>query len=206
MIALKRYADWRPSQFDTPGLKCPDQQDWYVGPCIRTRDSDALERANFDELIARLRKVGTEDEDFIIGEFGHWACGWFQIAIIRPDTKAAEIAETCRHKLADIYPCLSDDRWSEYEWNDASESWDAWQYRDVAKELGKVFGLSDRAVDLLCDHKDTLYSWCADNASAPCYLEDATFQWELTAPSREAVAALLRACRDEKRKGPVENG
>jgi hypothetical protein len=116
---MKRYRDFQPTGFDPKGLALYDQQDWYVVPnCGRNRDSGP-EESNF---FVALKMLGGESETVEVHRFGHWACGWFEIIIVNPDSPQAAIAEDIERCLAE-YPLLDDDDFSEREWNEASEYW-----------------------------------------------------------------------------------
>ena len=45
---MQKYSKWSPTGFDPAGLNCEDQQDWMVLPVSITRDSGALEKANWE--------------------------------------------------------------------------------------------------------------------------------------------------------------
>jgi hypothetical protein len=100
--------------------------DYYVF-MGRTRDSDALERANFD---AALAAIGGEDwgDDggpgrvMIITE-NHWAVGWVEwIAIHESATQAIAKAETVLARL-ESYPVVDEDLLSQYEHEEAHQVW-----------------------------------------------------------------------------------
>jgi len=57
-----------------------------------------------------------------VHRFGHWACGWFEIILVRPDTNAAKTAEEIEAALAD-YPILDECDHSEREMGAANETW-----------------------------------------------------------------------------------
>lgn len=109
--------------------------DYYSAGVGQSRDSDALERANFD---AMLKAIGGEqtsedkedpnDPDCALSlvrvvRENHWAVGWVEwIAIHESAIEALEIADKLKGKLED-YPVISEDLWSEYEQRDADETW-----------------------------------------------------------------------------------
>ena len=111
------YREFAPTAFDTGGLNLPDQQNWMVGPCILTRDSEALEKSNYDEMLDQLQNLDGWEEH----EFNHWACGWFSIIIAEPSSKAYEILIEIEGALAD-YPVLCDERFSRYYEDEESAS------------------------------------------------------------------------------------
>lgn len=119
---LKQYQNWAPTPQDVRGLSCDDRQDWYVAPVIRTRDSLALERANFDAAYRSLVAVDLQGEDHEVHRFGHWGPGWYEIILVRPNSRAYHEAVRLQASLQD-YCALDEDLWSEYEWSDANEAW-----------------------------------------------------------------------------------
>lgn len=122
---METYSTWRPTGADASGLALEERQGWLVLPVIKTRDSGALERANFDAALASLPK----GDDHEIHRFGHWACGWFEVILVRPETFAHGAAIDIEAALSD-YPILSDSLFSDYEQADADETWRAC-YRDA---------------------------------------------------------------------------
>ena len=98
---MKSYSEFRPTQFDSTGLGLDDQQNWLVAPVSQTRDSEALNRANFD---ATLRELGGESDTVQVHRFGHWGPGWFEIILIdATDTARVQIAQEIEDALSD-YP------------------------------------------------------------------------------------------------------
>ena len=116
---MKTYAEFQPTGFDPKGLALDDKQNWIVVSCGTNRDADCLTRSNF---IAALEILGGESEDVEVHRFGHWACGWFEIIIVRPDSPAAKEAEEIEAALEN-YPVLDDTAFSELETEEADETW-----------------------------------------------------------------------------------
>ena len=114
---MMTYSEFRPTAFDARGLGLDDRQDWLVGPVSQTRDSEALERANFKVAMEELDRVDPEGDDHELHRFGHWGPGWFEIVIIRPDTDCHREAIDMEAALAD-YPVLCEHTWSEMELED----------------------------------------------------------------------------------------
>jgi len=90
---MQTYREFRPTGFDVAGLGCDDRQDWLVGPCSITRDSGILDLSNWHSMIADFERIDPDGEDHEIHSFGHWACGWFEIMLIRPNSAVAQSAE-----------------------------------------------------------------------------------------------------------------
>lgn len=116
------YSKWAPTQFDTKGLNLEDRQDWLVCPVIRTRDSDTLERSNFEVMQNILREVDSEEDNWEVHRFGHWGPGWFEIILVRPDTECMSRAQEAEDSLCS-YSVLCDEHFSQLEHEDAQETW-----------------------------------------------------------------------------------
>jgi hypothetical protein len=138
-MTLQRYRDWRPTGFDTAGLGLADRQDWLVGPVSRNRGSEGgtdyasiLTESNFGVVLADLRTYDTDGEDSTIEvhRFGHWACGWFDIILVRPGTQAAEKAEEWAAFLSEVHPVASDEDLSERETEAQDRAWETASLRD----------------------------------------------------------------------------
>jgi len=123
---MQPYGKYAPTPLDTKGLALPDRQDWLVGPCTLSRDSDAVSRANWQALLNLLRAT---DGDFEVHRFGHWACGWFELLLVRPGSAAETMAHDAESALAD-YPILDDELFSLEEHSDAIETWRAMRHRE----------------------------------------------------------------------------
>lgn len=117
MITLKKYADFKPSAFDTAGLGLPDRQGWLVAPVGVNRDADCLTQANWQAGVAAIEKAAAADaeDSWETPRFGHWACGWLQICIVRPGSAAALAALKLAQKLEN-YPVLDEDLLGELEY------------------------------------------------------------------------------------------
>lgn len=128
---MKLYKNWAPSQHDIKGLNLADRQEWFVAPVIHTRDSDALERSNYKVILKELEKQPTsrtalnKDElDYEVHSFNHWACGFFEIILVRPGTLCDEFAEKWEDALQE-YPIADEFDYSNEENEEAQEVWTA---------------------------------------------------------------------------------
>lgn len=141
-----RYADWSPTQFDTKGLNVANQQDWLVLESVgRNRDNEnhPLVASNWGETIKALSKCSEQADDGNGGDweilsFGHWACGWFEIIIVRPDSAAHTVAGEIECALSD-YPVLNESDYSEREALATEEYWMQMSLRErvaMCKERG----------------------------------------------------------------------
>ena len=132
---MPTYKEFRPTGFDTHINFDDDREDWLVCPCGRNRDSQILERCNFD---ACLEILGGESDTVEVHRFGHWAVGWFEVILVSP-TRSAEVEEIER-SLAD-YPILDEDKYSDQEWTEVAEYWASLRVADRV-ELCQRFGVS----------------------------------------------------------------
>lgn len=107
--------------------KCYVGAEWpdYYSFLGRSRDSDALERANFD---AGLKAIGGEQSKNdlplvkVVRE-SHWAVGWVEwIAIHESATEALKLADKIKTEMED-YPVVDEFLFSEYETEEADEVW-----------------------------------------------------------------------------------
>ena len=104
--------------------------DYYSAGVGRSRDSDALERSNFDAMVEALDAVGFDDPDydddspaFTIVRESHWAVGWVEWIAIHADAGTLlQAADKLAGDLAD-YPVIDECKYSEYEQSDADETW-----------------------------------------------------------------------------------
>lgn len=102
-----------------------DWSGWYSAGFGQSRDSDALERANFQAAYAALphgNEAGDEPSVQIVRE-GHWAVGWVEWIAIHPsDAEALSIArQLC--KRANDYPVLDEELFSRIEDEYCEATW-----------------------------------------------------------------------------------
>lgn len=131
---MQAYKDFRPTGFDPRGISLPDQQNWLVLPCGQNRDSNALDRSNFE---CALEELGGESDAVEIHRFGHWACGWFEIIIVDPASEKAAIAFEIEAALEN-YPVLNEEHFSELEYSEVSDYWARMSVRDRIEYLARA--------------------------------------------------------------------
>ena len=120
---MKRYADWKPTQFDAPGLAIDDEREaWLVAPCMLTRDSGTLDHSNWAVQSESFDAEDPDGTDHETHRFGHWACGWFETTIVRPESKCARLAADFEASLGD-YPVLDESHLCELESLKVVEDW-----------------------------------------------------------------------------------
>lgn len=102
--------------------------DYYSAGVGKSRDSGALERANFQAMFKQLEPLDTgetPDGDVTVRVVreNHWAVGWVEwIAIHESNTAALSTADAIMGKLAD-YPVIDDELFSSIEDEDCRETW-----------------------------------------------------------------------------------
>ena len=130
---LDTYASFRPTCFDAAGYALADRADWYVLPVGVNRDSDTLARSNWRVALARLKAAcpdGEGPDTYEVHRFGHWACGWFEVALVNPACEAAvAVAVDIAVALAG-YPILSEEDFSDAEEDAARKTWQGMTTRD----------------------------------------------------------------------------
>lgn len=86
----------------------------------QSRDSDALERANFEAMRRALKGC----KGWQVVRESHWAVGWVEwIAISPRASKALKIANEIMEAFAD-YPCIDEMLYSEIEDDDCRQTWE----------------------------------------------------------------------------------
>lgn len=121
----RTYREFQPTGFDSrsnfvayDSEAIDSIQNWLVGPS-RNRDSSCLEESNFAVV---LKDLGGEGDNVQVHRFGHWACGWYELILIRPETREASSWAEWESALAD-YPVADDSDFSERECEAANETW-----------------------------------------------------------------------------------
>lgn len=104
-----------------------EYKDLYV-LLSRSRDSDILTESNFD---CALESLGGESDNVQVHRFGHWACGWFELLMIKGNTKEFNKAEEIEGSLEN-YPVLNDSDCFEREWDAKTEYW---QEMDLSERI-----------------------------------------------------------------------
>jgi len=131
---LQRYKDFAPTPFDPKGLNLEDQQDWLVSPVSVTRDTADHDytKSNWKVIETELEKV--DPDNYQVHNFGHWACGWFEILIVKPGSVASKALVNFCNQLED-YPILDEDMHSEMEHSSACETWHWLDLADRVKAI-----------------------------------------------------------------------
>lgn len=143
------------------GCSVPDDRDaWLIAPCGQNRDSDSLTRSNFAVQLAELERIESElqveGEEYVdvyeLHRFGHWACGWVEIIIVRPDSPAAVYCAELADSLAD-YPVADEEHLSQLECDEAAESWDNYGADDMKRAIRAKFReVAPSVVEFLADN------------------------------------------------------
>lgn len=104
-------------------------EDYFQSGVGHSRDSNALERANFDAMVAALKAVG-EPADwphdfaaFQIVRESHWAVGWVEWIAIHESAEALLERASAIMKEFENYPVIDDELFSQYENDEANETW-----------------------------------------------------------------------------------
>ena len=101
--------------------------DYYSSGVGQSRDSDALERANFQAMLNKLGGEASDDETgdplVTVVRESHWACGWVEwIAIHESNERALKIADEQNARLLN-YPVLDEELYGQIEDEDCAQTW-----------------------------------------------------------------------------------
>ena len=110
---MQTLREFKPTSYDRSGATFAsllDQLDWLVLPVTRNRDSGLLPQSNWACVDSSLENL----EEWEIVRFSHWACGWFEIIIVKPNSKAHQLASEIAERLEN-YPVLDEDDYSNRE-------------------------------------------------------------------------------------------
>lgn len=150
MNKLKTFGQWR----DRPNYACwlpDDWGNWLVCPAVTNRDADTLTRSNWESMVKALEEAEPEGaDDWRTIEESHWACGWVRLAVVRPGSKCAEVAQEIADGLED-YPIVDEDHFGRLEWDEYTEAWEDWGWKDFAARLRDEFELPERVTMRLFD-------------------------------------------------------
>jgi hypothetical protein len=105
--------------------------DWLVTEFDHHRESECRQESNYHVALKKLEDVAIGDEVTEL-RFGHWAVGWVEHILVRPDTAAHRLAVTLAEKLED-YPLLDEDDHSERQQKAADLTW-----RDCYSEKERI--------------------------------------------------------------------
>ena len=105
----------------------------------RSRDSDCLTESNW---FSALRELGGESDNVTIDHFGHWACGWWVSLSVRAGTPEHDIARKIADRLEN-YPVLDEEDFSQREYEDALDVWNAYTVQDRIEYIRRHAGQFD---------------------------------------------------------------
>ena len=92
-----------------------------------TRDSGLLDESNWHCVKADLLQVAERagvPESVYTWRASHWACGWVEYLMVKPDAPQAVLqkADEILNALAD-YPVYNEEDWSDREYNAIDQYW-----------------------------------------------------------------------------------
>jgi len=126
---------------------------YYVGPSVH-RDSDILQKSNFDAALKMLGGESSEGRDVVVASSSHWAVGWLDEIFVHKDAAdKVAILEDILERIAD-YPVLDEDdyRQRESEANDEN-------YKDYGRdEALKILGFENKKLTK-ADEKKLWEAW-----------------------------------------------
>lgn len=132
--------------------------DWLIGPAGQHRDSDTIERSNFEVARDRLLAVDPDQHDHEVIRMRHWAVGWVEEIAYRPGSEVARVADSIRESL-DGYAILDEHHHSKLESDEVNESWVSWQARDVRRDVTRELVSRIDPDDATCMSADEIEAW-----------------------------------------------
>lgn len=167
-------------KWETPGDYGGFDPVGHYGVIGQNRDSDALARSNWQVACQWLAEAaGIDAVPELEGGFGgdpndappvytwragHWAVGWVEYLMVRPDASEAvlEAAQAIKDSLSD-YPVLDDEHYSNLEYAERCDYWAGMSVRhraEVIKESGADVSIfAARREELPCDDSGRLEEW-----------------------------------------------
>lgn len=124
----KEYRNFKPTAFDHH-YNIENRENWLLVPVSQNRDSDTLEKCNFESA---LKILGGESETVEVHRFGHWGPGWFEIILVDP-SRLNDVEEI--ESALESYPVLDEEAYSEAEFEAERESFDSWIESDLYRTL-----------------------------------------------------------------------
>lgn len=114
---------------------------------VKHRDSQALERSNFDVISEDLRRTYPDDVDVMT--MGHWGYGWVDRVVYNAEAVGVrEAVDQWESALAD-YPVADEERFTEYEYDDTH--YDGECYAEEPRHCGCGFPFwTDGAYGIAC--------------------------------------------------------
>lgn len=183
---MKTLREFHPTSFDhSPANFAATSyvRDWLVAPCGNNRDADCLTESNWGAQHKALEKFSHDDWETL--SFGHWACGWYEVVVVKPGTKAAEVCAQLEERLQD-YPALDEDDWGIRE---REAAWENWTCHDVQQILEESETNARPYVSGPCAHA-VLEVLCERGG-----VEQVGEYYQSTITDRDQVAAVLRCIR-----------
>ena len=112
--SLQTFGEFQPTEFDRKGKGTDfENRDWLVSSIQLNRDSGLIEKSNWLTFIDDLRALEPEGGHlWDIHRFNHWACGWFEIVILNPNSRDSRVLDQALvfESTLQEYPILSEDR------------------------------------------------------------------------------------------------
>lgn len=153
-----------PTSFDSAANYAgADLSDFYVAPVSINRDSELLDRSNWEVVTKDLCERSEHDET---GEarLGHWACGWYELFLIHKDDAPALKAADEWACALESYPVADEAHWSELEWDAVAEYWERSSLRERIEALARfdVSIFAARRDELPSDDTGALFSYLSE--------------------------------------------
>lgn len=134
--SLQTFIEYQPTPHDSKGKGADfDNRDWLVCNIGLNRDSNLLEKSNFECFTRDLQDIEPEGDHWQLHRFGHWACGWFEVIILNPkDSQVLDQALVHMRSLDEYLGPLNEDHYSNLE-HEAFNEWVDYGISEVRNKL-----------------------------------------------------------------------
>lgn len=117
-----------------------DLTSFLVAPVSQNRDSDILEKSNFQVVTKEILAKASHKETKI-HSFDHWACGWVEHLLIHPEDEAAiEAGEEWESRLKEV-AYANDEHYSNMQSEAYQSHWEDWAKKEFVEKILEKLGL-----------------------------------------------------------------
>ncbi len=163
-----------------------------VGGIGQHRDSDALERSNFEVISEDLLERFPESVQ--IERSSHWAVGWVESMRLDTSDEKATLAAMDWHERLESYPVADEEHWSNLEREEDEEYYqnggreDAIDILEKSEDFGEIFRI-DGPGELIPEYEPYLHE---------AYHEAMQYGDHTAIPDRELLEAMEEALMRKK--------
>lgn len=158
----KVHAKAELKEWTTPRDYAGEDYFGYYKGLGRNRDSEVLERANFDAMLEKLggehsspewekshpEEVKEGKEEVMVARASHWAVGWVEGILVHKDSPQAAVLQQLMDDYED-YPVIDEDLYSQYELQQQEQDWESWAKDAVMDIVNATEGFEEAKYEAL---------------------------------------------------------